>query len=741
MHWNPFTLLGGALKGTLPNPTLADGAVQSGAIGSGQIASGHLTSGLLSNLATTLASGSVQSGNLGSPAVFSGNVGSGQVGLFHLQSGLQLSGLVLSGGLGSGQVGVYHLQSGLQVSGIVNSGGIGSGQVGFGHLANASVQSGTIASGSIAVLHLVSGMQISGIINSGGIASGQVGFGHLANASVKSGTIAAAIVSTPHLASGAVQSGIIGVTGTPDGTQFLRDDFSWQAVSATVGSGGIGSGKVASGAVQGFFGTTRHIASGTVGSFDLGSGAITAGTIGSGAVQSGNVGSGQIASGHLASGFIGALGAAVLTSGQVTSGFIGNNAVTSGNIASGAVDGRYHVASGTIQSMNFYPSATAPGARNVVPLSKTLSTAALYHPYTPTAFAAFILGDPVFINANGFAILADASDPTKMPAVGVAAVGSTTSGSALEVVTTLYDEDSTHYTFASGLAGVTLYVASGGRTTTLGNLASGCLIQPVGTILTGSGVFWNVGTAQASGMNPLLVASGNITSGSIGAFHLASGVVISGLDFNNYLINGGMWFVQRRNSGGNVLISGTSGGDAYSADRWKMGCSSGSYLTYTRWDQLTSGFASGATAEFYGAWQNGASGSKSIVFQPIESVVSQNLANRSVNFQVKAKSPTSGLIYQLGMLQTVSGITADVIPNSIVSGWAVGTSGTNPTWGSGVAMLAPSTTMQLQSVWNVFNLPVAASSGHVCLVPAVWVNDPQASGAVLHMTEAGVYLD
>lgn len=64
------------------------------------------------------------------------------------------------------------------------------------------------------------------------------------------------------------------------------------------------SGHVASGAVQGFFGATRHLASGTVGSFDLGSGAVVAGSVGSGAVLSGNVASGQVGGGHLASGVV-----------------------------------------------------------------------------------------------------------------------------------------------------------------------------------------------------------------------------------------------------------------------------------------------------------------------------------------------------------------------------------------------------------------------------------------------------
>lgn len=67
-------------------------------------------------------------------------------------------------------------------------------------------------------------------------------------------------------------------------------------------SGSVTSGELASGSVQGFFGSVRNIASGTVGVFDFGSGAVVAGTIGSGAVVSGNVASGQLSTFHFASG-------------------------------------------------------------------------------------------------------------------------------------------------------------------------------------------------------------------------------------------------------------------------------------------------------------------------------------------------------------------------------------------------------------------------------------------------------
>lgn len=134
-------------------------------------------------------------------------------------------------------------------------------------------------------------------------------------------------------------------------------------------SGAVGSGEIASGSVQGFFGTTRHIASGTVGQMDFGSGAVSSGHIasgqlgrfhiasgqlagfelGSGAVVSGRIASGQIGQGHYASGSVAGLigGGFTVASGTFGPNDLGSGSVLSGHIASGQL-GRYHFNSGTV---------------------------------------------------------------------------------------------------------------------------------------------------------------------------------------------------------------------------------------------------------------------------------------------------------------------------------------------------------------------------------------------------------
>lgn len=191
----------------------------------------------------------------------------------------------------------------------------------------------------------------SGAVQSGHLAAGAVGSGHL-DAGLLAGLGGG-------LSSGSVQSGHIGMAGTPTGSLFFRDDFSWAAAEGGLVSGSVQSGHVVSGSVGGFYGPTRHVQSGTVGSTDLGSGAVETGALGSGAVQSGNVASGSIGRFHIASGRLAGfeLGSGAIVSGRIASGQIGtghlaDDSVTSGDIASGSLS-TFKVASGGLLSGAF----------------------------------------------------------------------------------------------------------------------------------------------------------------------------------------------------------------------------------------------------------------------------------------------------------------------------------------------------------------------------------------------------
>ena len=257
------------------------------------------------------------------------------------------------------------------------------------------------------------------------------------------------------------------------------------------------------------------------------------------------------------------------------------------------------------------------------------------------------------------------------------------------------------------------------------------------------------------------VVSGSIASGQISWPHMASGYAVgqSGITFDftagpptiglnvpidatNYVTNGGIYFSQRWSPTSNTIINGSGSTDVYSADCFKVGVSSGGRVSFQQFDRLTSGFASGVTSRYYGAWQLGASGHKFVVYQPILTNNSQSLSHYPINYQMQAKTPNaSGLFVRFGILQTNSGVAPNIIPTRIASGYAVGTSGTDPTWGSGVSLLSPAISFQLTQAWQLLQNSGNASSGHVCLIPAIWMNAPTASGTTIHFTEVGLYND
>lgn len=276
-----------------------------------------------------------------------------------------------------------------------------------------------------------------------------------------------------------------------------------------------------------------------------------------------------------------------------------------------------------------------------------------------------------------------------------------------------------------------------------GAIASGAVIGS-----SGGGAFTIAsGTISQNDIAAGGVASGNYASGSISQLVVASGLFAlgSGNWLHNKLVNGGMSLAQRQTPATlTAITSGASATDTYSADRFKCAVNSGGMVLYQRWDRLASGFASGADARYYGRWVMGGSG-KFALYQPIETVNSQPLGNKWLSFQIKCRggAASSGLIVKMGVLQTNSGVATDTIPNSLVSGWSLATSGTDPTWGSGVALLAPSTVViPTSGIWGIFvNNGFQAISGHVCLIPTIWANQPLASGVQFDMTEVGLYCD
>ena len=338
-----------------------------------------------------------------------------------------------------------------------------------------------------------------------------------------------------------------------------------------IASGAVGSGHLQSGSVQGFFGTTRHIASGTVGVWDFGSGAVIAGAIGSGAVRSGNIGSGQIGSEHIADGTIIQvdIGSGAVLSGSIASGQVGNFHVASGQMQGLAGAGVPNLASGTVNANNLSSGSVLSGhvgSGNVWGL-----VGALPH-IASGSFTGFELGSgsvvsgrvasgqladfhfasgakvdvsewslddnqvttepisgstpmAVAFNQSGLLQAAMAGVSGRMPAVGVV-VSNYLSG-ATAVIYRFGRHYSTIYNF-SGWINRPVYVGRSGQLSASGApTSSGDVQQIMGVSITASGLMLQPGDA----LEEAVAGSGDIGSGAVtgqafgGSFCIASGTI------------------------------------------------------------------------------------------------------------------------------------------------------------------------------------------------------------------------
>lgn len=467
---NVGPLAASVLSGTVGPNELASGAVRSGHIASGQVGQNHLSVGGTPDgskylrddftwqpIAIALVSGDVQSGHVASGAI------QGQLGATRH--------------IASGTIGPFDLGSGA-----IRSGAIASGSVGLSHLASGAVSSGHVASGQITGEHL---------------ASGAVRSGHIGNAAVVSGSYASGSIASGHLASGLLNS-----------------------ITPTLTSGIIQSGHLASGTTQGFFGATRHIASGTVGGYDLGSGAIMAGQLGSGSVRSDNIASGSIASGHFASGFLDAL---VAASGDVVS----------GSVASGAVMGHYgpirNIASGTVGAFDLGSGAVMAGQTGSGAItSGNIASGQIGWPHV--ASGTILSGFTTTYDGDVATLLVNTDVGTFLPTVTLTvASGAITSGK-----------------IASGQVGQ-FHVASGaitsGRLGVTGApdgtkyLRDDFTWQPIAGISSGA---VGSGTIASGAVDGFFGVSRRIQSGTVGVYDFGSGAVIAGAMGSGAVVSGNM---------------------------------------------------------------------------------------------------------------------------------------------------------------------------------------------------------
>lgn len=269
-----------------------------------------------------------------------------------------------------------------------------------------------------------------------------------------------------------------------------NDGLGWQILgiassSSPLISGCIQSGHIASGSVEGFFGTTRQVASGSVGVFDFGSGAVTAGNIGSGSVVSGNIASGQVGTMHIASGGV---QSGNIASGQIGSFAIASGGVLSGNIASGSI-GQFHHSSGCVVSGHINSGNVITYARNILEDTKLAGQAI-------SGVLAVTLG-----SGGQYVVPAERQSGLRMPALGVS-VTNAVSGAAVTFVLEGFVPAASSGTIASG-AGGGLFVGSGGLIVNLSGFMGGGSSGPGVGSFSGS-IIQGVGFAVSGGIYVLI---------------------------------------------------------------------------------------------------------------------------------------------------------------------------------------------------------------------------------------------
>lgn len=174
----------------------------------------------------------------------------------------------------------------------------------------------------------------------------------------------------------------------------------------------------------------------------------------------------------------------------------------------------------------------------------------------------------------------------------------------------------------------------------------------------------------------------------------------------NYVRNGGFWFAQRQ-APATLTTYSTTTTRLISADGWGITNENAS-AQYQRTD--TSGATeSGLQGQFYGNFTKITSTGKLIVTQVLEGQHTCMLRGRNVRLQFWAKQlVASAPVLRFSVVQLNSSGTIDSIPATFVS--AFGANGTDPTLGTNLAYIAPTTGIALDNCTAVSNGAAATLS-------------------------------
>ncbi len=224
----------------------------------------------------------------------------------------------------------------------------------------------------------------------------------------------------------------------------------------------------------------------------------------------------------------------------------------------------------------------------------------------------------------------------------------------------------------------------------------------------------------------------------------------------NYLVNGGMDFIQRWSPTLSTNTQTTPGNRYINLDNWALTSQTAS-CQVGRIDSITTAIT-GSVTRYYGQYKQITGAGKVMITQAVEGKDMAALRGKVVRFQIKVATGAwgSGSALRLGLFQNNVSATMDTIATTFVS--AFGANSTDPTLGTNLAYVSPtlvdggtltgaggSAAMQIASpgasaTFTRYSATFTVPSNAVNIIVALWTDSQMSVNDVLNVAEAGLYL-
>lgn len=195
----------------------------------------------------------------------------------------------------------------------------------------------------------------------------------------------------------------------------------------------------------------------------------------------------------------------------------------------------------------------------------------------------------------------------------------------------------------------------------------------------------------------------------------------------NILINSGFDICQRSLT---PATSFTIADNRYSADRWRVNRATAD-LQYQRLSAIS---YTDICSMYYGRYTKITAAGKFAVYQPVESVISASLINKTVQFQISMRVSTACTM-NIGILSLQSPAVADTIPNPFIT--AFNSDGVLPSFSTNLSLISYSSfNVTASTSWITVYLTAIIPANTVNVIPIVWTNSAAPINFYLDLAEA-----